>query len=102
MDEQRLKPQIGSGPGEGFRMRLAMQMGAAMGEAQADLLRPTAGEEAAELAGRASRAAVAAFLDMNNPETPGFSLGLVAAIAQQAYATEWARLANNPREQWRA
>lgn len=79
---------------------MAMQMGAAMGHAQAELSRPSAGEEAAERAGRAARAAVLAFADINNPQSPEFVIPLVMAIAQQAYGAEWQRLVCTAREAW--
>lgn len=86
---------------DGVRTRIAMQMGAAMAEAQVELARPGIGEEAAELCGRAARAAVMAFNDSLNPESPGFSVPVVGMVLQQAYATEWARLSNVARAEWR-
>ena len=97
-----MKPQAASGPDEATKTRIAMQMGAEMERAQVALSRPTAGEEAAELAGRASRAAVLAFIDNDHPETTGFPFPLVCAIAQQAYGAEWQRLIYTDREAWRA
>ena len=95
-----MKPQVGGGPSPEASRRMAMQMDAAMGHAQAELSRPSAGEEAAERAGRASRAAVLAFSDLGHPESPEFVLPLVMAIAQQAYGAEWQRLVCTDREAW--
>jgi hypothetical protein len=71
-----------------------------MGQANEDLSRPSAGEEAAERAGWASRAAVLAFVDMGDAESTGFPFGLVCAIAQQAYGAEWQRLVCTDRDGW--
>ena len=99
MDGQ-LKPQLGSGPDDATKTRMAMQVGGAMAQAQEELSRPSAGEEAASRAGRAARLAVLALVDAEHPETTGFPLELVTAIAQQAYGAEWQRLICTPREAW--
>ncbi|MBA4180247.1 MAG: hypothetical protein C0506_06610 [Anaerolinea sp.] len=100
MDEARLKPQVGCGPSPEARARMAMQIGAAMGQANVDLSRPSAGEEAAERSGRAARAAAMAFNAEGDPSASGFVIPLVKSIAERAYATEWGRLAQIPREMW--
>lgn len=90
------------GPDDAAKTRIAMQMGAEMHKAQEALVRPPAGEEAAELAGRAARAAVFGFIDMGRQDTPGMNFGLVQAISIQSYTLEWQRLMSIPREGWRA
>lgn len=99
MDGQ-MKPQLGSGPDDAAKTRMAMQVGAMMGQANQEQSRPSAGEEAAERAGRAARAAALAFYDAEHPETMGFSTAILCAIAQQAYGAEWQRLICTPRETW--
>ena len=95
-----LKPQLGSGPDDATKTRMAMQVGGAMAQAQEELSRPSAGEEAAERAGRAARAALLAFNDSTNSESHGFSLPLLVAVTQQAYGAEWQRLVCSDRETW--
>lgn len=87
-------------PPPGLQTRIAMALGAEMARAQEDLERPNVGEEAATRAGRAARAAALAFVDDGHPETTGMPATIVIPIAQQAYATEWSRLAQTPRERW--
>lgn len=86
--------------GAPMETRMAMEVGAEMARAQESLVRPSVGEEAADRAGRAARAAALAFVDDGHPETTGMPATIVIPIAQQAYATEWSRLAQTPRERW--
>lgn len=97
-----MAPQRGSeGDDPGIPWRVAMQLGAAMGEANREISRPSLGEELATRAAAAARAAVLTAIDNSNADSPGMHLPIVQCLAQQAYAVEWQRLANTPREDWR-
>lgn len=85
----------------GVRWRVAMQLGAAMAEANREVERPPLGVEVAERAALATRSAVLALVDNSNPDSPGMHLPVVQGIAGQAYAMEWQRLMTTPREDWR-
>ena len=87
-------------PEDGARTRIAMQLGAAMNEAQEELGRESMGVEAARRAGEACRAAYLAMLDAGNADSPGVYLAVLQIVCQQAYGAEWTRLMNTPREEW--
>ena len=97
----RMAPQReGDGAQAGVHWRVAMELGAAMAEANREVARPSVGVEVAERAAAAARAAVLVTIDNANLDSPGMHLPVVQWVAQQAYGTEWQRLMTTPREMW--
>lgn len=77
-----------------------MQVGAEMARACEALERTPGGVEAAERAAAAARAAYAKLVDVAHPDSWCPNLQLVAQLTAQAYAMEWQRLMQVPREIW--
>ena len=84
----------------GSRVLRAMQMGAAMHEAQMELEREPIGVELARRAGAAARAAVLELTDWAHPGSPGMFGHVTQSVALQAYCGEWNRLMATDRAEW--
>lgn len=85
---------------DGAQTRIAMQVGAAMSQAEHELQRESYGVELARRVAMASRAAYLTLIDAGNPDSSGMDLRVGVQLLQDAEAFERGRLMNTPREEW--